>query len=51
MRESVTAALPVNAAVVPLDDAMGISSLRAVFGESYPDPVGVAPRPPPPAAL
>jgi alanyl-tRNA synthetase len=34
-------AIPVDAYVAPLDDAKRISSLRAVFGEVYPDPVRV----------
>ena len=34
-------AIPVDAYVAPLDDAKKISSLRAVFGEVYPDPVRV----------
>ncbi|CAB9509032.1 Alanine--tRNA ligase [Seminavis robusta] len=33
--------VPVDAYVAPLDDAQKISSLRAVFGEKYPDPVRV----------
>ena len=33
--------LPVYAEVLPLDKAKSINSLRAVFGESYPDPVRV----------
>jgi alanyl-tRNA synthetase len=32
---------PVRRQLVPLDQAMAISSLRAVFGETYPDPVQV----------
>ncbi len=41
-------AVPVDAFVAPLDNAKKISSLRAVFGEVYPDPVrvvAVAPTP------
>lgn len=34
-------AIPVDAYVAPLDQAKKISSLRAVFGEVYPDPVRV----------
>ena len=34
-------ALPIHCKVVPLKDAQAINSLRAVFGESYPDPVRV----------
>jgi alanyl-tRNA synthetase len=37
----VAAALPVFTQVVPLDAARAISGLRAVFGETYPDPVRV----------
>jgi len=33
--------VPVDAYVAPLEDASKISSLRAVFGENYPDPVRV----------
>ncbi|HHN77419.1 MAG TPA: alanine--tRNA ligase [Phycisphaerales bacterium] len=33
--------LPVHAEVVPLDEARKINGLRAVFGETYPDPVRV----------
>jgi len=33
--------IPVDAYVAPLEDAQKISSLRAVFGEKYPDPVRV----------
>jgi len=41
VRESVQAGLSVHSSVVPLSDAMAIGGLRAVFGESYPDPVRV----------
>ena len=37
----VAAALPVSAAAVPLAEARRIACLRAVFGETYPDPVRV----------
>lgn len=37
----INANLPVYAEPVPLADASKISSLRAVFGEKYPDPVRV----------
>ena len=40
-RQQIKAELPVDAAVVPLGKAMAIKSLRAVFGEQYPDPVRV----------
>jgi len=33
--------LPVDSSIVPLNTASGISSLRKVFGEAYPDPVRV----------
>lgn len=32
-------AQPVHCQVVPLNDAMKINGLRAMFGETYPDPV------------
>ncbi|MBI69426.1 MAG: alanine--tRNA ligase [Phycisphaerae bacterium] len=38
---AIEADLAVHAKVVPLDDAMRICGLRAVFGERYPDPVRV----------
>jgi len=41
VRTRIEHALPVHAGVVPLADAMDITSLRAVFGEKYPDPVRV----------
>ena len=37
----ISAALPVHTQVVALEKAMGVSGLRAVFGETYPDPVRV----------
>lgn len=37
----ISAALPVHTKVAPLADARAIQSLRAVFGETYPDPVRV----------
>jgi hypothetical protein len=40
-RSQIERDLPVYAQVLPLDKAMGINSLRAVFGEKYPDPVRV----------
>lgn len=40
-RKQISDALPVYAAVLPLEQAMSINSLRAVFGEKYPDPVRV----------
>jgi len=33
--------LPVHAKEIPLDEALGINGIRAVFGEIYPDPVRV----------
>mmetsp|Transcript_21424 Transcript_21424/g.42030 ORF Transcript_21424/g.42030 Transcript_21424/m.42030 type:complete len:1040 (-) Transcript_21424:330-3449(-) len=41
VRDQIAESLPVHTAVVPLADARRISSLRAVFGETYPDPVRV----------
>jgi alanyl-tRNA synthetase len=40
-RERIAKEVPVDAYVAPLADAQKISSLRAVFGEKYPDPVRV----------
>lgn len=40
-RERIEKEIPVDAYVAPLSDAEKISSLRAVFGEKYPDPVRV----------
>jgi alanyl-tRNA synthetase len=40
-QERITNEVPVDAYVAPLADAEKISSLRAVFGEKYPDPVRV----------
>ena len=39
--ERIEKEVPVDAYVAPLEDAQKISSLRAVFGEKYPDPVRV----------
>jgi alanyl-tRNA synthetase len=39
--ERIEKAIPVSAYVAPLSEAEKISSLRAVFGEKYPDPVRV----------
>ena len=39
--EAINSEMPVDAYVAPLDKAKEISSLRAVFGEVYPDPVRV----------
>mmetsp|Transcript_27860 Transcript_27860/g.39192 ORF Transcript_27860/g.39192 Transcript_27860/m.39192 type:complete len:963 (+) Transcript_27860:74-2962(+) len=39
--DQIANAVPVDAYVAPLGDAQQISSLRAVFGEKYPDPVRV----------
>lgn len=40
-QDRIDKAVPVDAYVAPLADAEKISSLRAVFGEKYPDPVRV----------
>jgi alanyl-tRNA synthetase len=39
VRKAIDADLPVHAEVVPLAEARGVTGLRAVFGETYPDPV------------
>jgi len=39
--DQINASIPVDNFVAPLEDAQKISSLRAVFGEVYPDPVRV----------
>jgi alanyl-tRNA synthetase len=41
VREQIGRALPVFTKVVPLADALAMNGLRAVFGETYPDPVRV----------
>jgi len=41
VNERIDAALPVDAAVVPLETARSIAGIRAIFGEKYPDPVRV----------
>ncbi len=41
VNDAINADLAVHSKIVPLDDAMGICGLRAVFGERYPDPVRV----------
>eukprot|EP01028_Stygiella_incarcerata_P012994 TRINITY_DN81024_c0_g1_i1.p1 TRINITY_DN81024_c0_g1~~TRINITY_DN81024_c0_g1_i1.p1 ORF type:complete len:936 (-),score=293.81 TRINITY_DN81024_c0_g1_i1:54-2861(-) len=41
VRDMIQEDLPVHKKVVPLGDARKISTLRAVFGETYPDPVRV----------
>jgi len=41
VNEQIDRALPVDAAVVPLETARGITGVRAIFGEKYPDPVRV----------
>lgn len=40
-RDRISSAVPVEAYVAPLAKAQQIGSLRAVFGETYPDPVRV----------
>ena len=39
--DQIGSSIPVDTVVVPLDDAQKICSLRAVFGETYPNPVRV----------
>jgi alanyl-tRNA synthetase len=39
VRKAIDADLPVYAEIVPLGEARGVHGLRAVFGETYPDPV------------
>jgi alanyl-tRNA synthetase len=41
VNERIDAALPVHSEVVPLAAARSLHTLRAVFGETYPDPVRV----------
>jgi len=41
VQERIAANLPVHAEVAPLYLAKGVTGLRAVFGETYPDPVRV----------
>jgi len=41
VRAVIENAMPVDTSVIPLKEAQAISSLRAVFGEAYPDPVRV----------
>jgi alanyl-tRNA synthetase len=41
LNELVHAGIDVSTQMVPLDEARGINGLRAVFGETYPDPVRV----------
>jgi len=41
VNDSIQKCIPVYAEVVPLKDAIEIGTLRAVFGERYPDPVRV----------
>jgi len=48
--DRIEAAIPVDNYVAPLGDAQKISSLRAVFGEVYPDPVRVVAVSPSPIA-
>lgn len=39
VQEQVAESMPVHIETVPLDKALAINNLRAVFGERYPDPV------------
>ena len=39
VREGIESGLAVDTKVVPLDDARAVNSVRAIFGEQYPDPV------------
>eukprot|EP00172_Hildenbrandia_rubra_P003232 Plantae.Rhodophyta-Hildenbrandia_rubra.ctg4910.p1 GENE.Plantae.Rhodophyta-Hildenbrandia_rubra.ctg4910~~Plantae.Rhodophyta-Hildenbrandia_rubra.ctg4910.p1 ORF type:complete len:914 (+),score=212.20 Plantae.Rhodophyta-Hildenbrandia_rubra.ctg4910:373-3114(+) len=41
VKQKVQDKLKVHTAIIPLSDAKAINSLRAVFGETYPDPVRV----------
>jgi alanyl-tRNA synthetase len=41
VNEVIKAELEVSTEVVPLKDALAVNGLRAVFGETYPDPVRV----------
>ncbi|KAL8424574.1 hypothetical protein Efla_003690 [Eimeria flavescens] len=41
VQRAIAASLPVNTVVMPLNTAMSLPSLCAVFGEVYPDPVRV----------
>ena len=41
VQEKVAQSLPISIETVPLDKALEINNLRAVFGERYPDPVRV----------
>ena len=41
VQQNVREAMPVHIETVPLDKALEINNLRAVFGERYPDPVRV----------
>ena len=41
VNNSIAAQLSVHADVVPLEKAMSIAGIRAIFGEKYPDPVRV----------
>jgi len=48
--KTISSGTPVEARIAPLDNAKQISSLRAVFGEVYPDPVRVVAVSPTPIA-
>ena len=41
VNDVIQAGLPVTAELMPLQDALGLDSVRAMFGETYPDPVRV----------
>eukprot|EP00966_Prymnesium_polylepis_P116138 2684606-Prymnesium_polylepis.1 len=41
VQEQVAERLPVHTGLVPLEQAMAIDGMMAVFGERYPDPVRV----------
>ena len=39
VRDGISGGLPVDTAIVPLENAKQVDSVRAIFGEQYPDPV------------